>query len=73
VAEQRHYGRRYRTLTAQHERTKKESDFLAAEVMRTFNWIEERVAAAEQRLASLGSLAEQGRELLTNAIEGGGG
>ncbi len=56
-AEQRHYGRRYRTLLAQLNRTQEEEVLLGAEVVRTLNWLEEREAAAEKRLAALDAAA----------------
>jgi len=52
-AAQCHYGRRYRTCQAQLARTLEEEDILAAEVLRTFNWIEERTAGFEERHGAL--------------------
>lgn len=60
LAEQRHFGRRYRTLRAQLHRTQEELQILAVEATRTLCWLEEREAAVDNRLGQLaaGGLAD---------------
>jgi hypothetical protein len=48
-----YFARRYRTLRAQRDRTLEEQSILCTEVVRTFNWLEEREAAILQRLPQL--------------------
>lgn len=49
----RHYAQRYRHLSALHTRSVEEKAILRVEVIRMFNWLEEREAAIQQRLAAL--------------------
>lgn len=53
LAAQRHYAQRYRTLVAQRDRTREEQGILGTEVVRTFNWMEEREAAVQERLGEM--------------------
>jgi hypothetical protein len=53
AAAQQHFARRYRTLEAQHDRMVEERTILRSEVLRTFNWYEER---EEMLLAALGGM-----------------
>ena len=59
TAAERHFAQRYRQLQAQLDRSIEERGILATEVVRTFNWLEEREDAIEARLVELrGSIAE---------------
>jgi len=45
-----HFGRRYRTATAQLERSEEEDNLLQDEILRTFNWVEERLIEVHDRI-----------------------
>jgi len=53
TAAERHYAQRYRQLRAQLDRSIEERAILATEVIRTFNWLEEREEAIEARMVEL--------------------
>lgn len=53
TAAERHFAQRYRQQKAQLDRSIEERDILATEVVRTFNWLEEREDAIAVRVAEL--------------------
>ena len=75
----RHYAQRYRQLQAQLDRSLEERTLLHNEVIRTFNWLEERQADIHAHVAALhcegrgnGSSSE-GRGSQGSGSEGSGG
>lgn len=57
LAAQRHHALRYRKSSAQLDRTVEEASILRNEVVRTFAWLEERMAAVEARCIAIDALA----------------